>query len=152
MLRRLAPRLLPGRGFRPRAPFSSEPPPVLVSVGDDRVATLTLRAPPVNTFSWAVADDFIAQWSALEADPAVDALVLASGVEGVFSAGLDLGELRDPERARLEAYWAKMQEIFMLVYPSRLHAVACIDGQCPALGCFLAADAFDGWKSHVHSR
>ena len=90
MLRRLAPRLLPGRGFRPRAPFSSEPPPVLVSVGDDRVATLTLRAPPVNTFSWATTDAFLAAFRSLEADARVDALVLESGVPGVFSAGLDL--------------------------------------------------------------
>ena len=68
------------------------------------------------------------------------AVVLASSVRGIFSAGLDIaGELYEPDPARLPSFWWHVQQLFLDVYGrTDLSIVAALGGHAPAAGCMLA--------------
>ncbi|XP_007435979.1 enoyl-CoA delta isomerase 1, mitochondrial, partial [Python bivittatus] len=59
-------------------------------------------------------------------------------VPGVFSAGLDITEMCGRSEERLAEFWRAVQELWILLYGSRLATVAAINGSSPAGGCLLA--------------
>jgi 3-hydroxyacyl-CoA dehydrogenase/enoyl-CoA hydratase/3-hydroxybutyryl-CoA epimerase len=61
---------------------------------EEGVAVITFDLPhePVNKFSSAVKDEFLALFERLERDPAVTAMVLISGKPDIFIAGADIEE------------------------------------------------------------
>ena len=74
----------------------------------------------------------------IEANPKIQSLILASSNPKIFSAGLDIQELVEPDHKRLARFWNSLQQIFIDLYGSRLATVAAIQGHAPAAGCFLA--------------
>lgn len=74
----------------------------------------------------------------LEDDASVQALILESKIPKIFSAGLNLQELRDPDPERLFNYWKAFQEVFLTLYSSRLACIAALEGPAVAGGCALA--------------
>jgi 3,2-trans-enoyl-CoA isomerase len=73
-----------------------------------------------------------------EADPSMQALVLQSHNPAVFSAGLDLLEMHQPNPDRLAAFWTAFQQLYLDLYGSRLSCIAAMEGAAPAAGCMLA--------------
>lgn len=73
-----------------------------------------------------------------ESDPKIQALVLQSSSPTIFSAGLDLMEMHNPEPERLKAFWRSFQNLYFALYGSRLACIAAIEGHAPAAGCMLA--------------
>ncbi len=70
-------------------------PPVLCTQARDGITVLTLNRPAkLNALSYALVDALIERLRALEADPAVRAVIL-TGAGQAFSAGADIGEFRD---------------------------------------------------------
>lgn len=65
-------------------------------------------------------------------------LVLTSSSKKIFSAGLDLMEMYNPEPRRLADFWRALQQLFLKLYMTPLVTIAAIEGHCPAGGCFLA--------------
>lgn len=65
-------------------------------------------------------------------------LVLSSSMRGIFSAGLDLTEMYQPDQDRLVEFWVSFQQVFLDLYGSSLATVAAIEGHSPAGGCLLA--------------
>lgn len=116
----------------------------LVDVGrvDDKgkIGLLTLQRAPVNSLDTAMLGAIKDGVAELEADSKVKAFVLTSKFEGkVFSAGLDLMEMHQPEtRADLETFWTAVQDCWLKLYTSPLATVAAINGTSPAGGCLLA--------------
>ena len=74
----------------------------------------------------------------VEADSTMQALVLQSARSSVFSAGLDLMEMHDPNEQRLRDFWSSFQQVYLDLYGSRLACVAAMEGSAPAAGCMLA--------------
>ena len=71
------------------------PDDILLIHTDDRVLTLTLNRPQSrNALSAALRDQFFAALAEAEADDGVDVVIL-TGSDPVFCAGLDLKELGD---------------------------------------------------------
>ena len=64
-------------------------------------------------------------------------MILASSTP-VFSAGLDLLEMHQPEEQRLRDFWTALQQVYLDLYGSRLATIAGISGPAPAAGCMLA--------------
>ncbi len=56
----------------------------------DHIATITLARPPLNAFSIAFLDEIIAALRRASTDPDIRVVVLSSGIEKMFCAGLDL--------------------------------------------------------------
>src|SRR5207247_7808351 len=81
-------------GVRHRARAALMPGPALTWEPADGVAIVTfdLKDSPVNKFSRAVKDEFIATFTALEHDPAVRAIAVFSGKPENFIAGADIEE------------------------------------------------------------
>lgn len=67
----------------------------IVAERDGTVLVLTMAHAPLNAFSAALRHDLADQLAAASADPAIQAIVLRSGL-AVFSAGADLGEFDTP--------------------------------------------------------
>ena len=55
----------------------------------------------------------------------------------IFSAGLDLTEMYNPDLDRLKAFWKSFQNLYFSLYGSRLATIAAIQGHAPAAGCML---------------
>jgi 3,2-trans-enoyl-CoA isomerase len=64
--------------------------------------------------------------------------VLSSSLSSVFSAGLDLTELYEPDPVRFPEFWKSFQQLYLDLYGSRLATIAAINGHAPAAGCMLA--------------
>jgi 3,2-trans-enoyl-CoA isomerase len=64
--------------------------------------------------------------------------VFCSSFPGIFSAGLDLTELYQPDTDRLPQFWSSFQQVYLDLYGSRLSTIAAIQGHAPAAGCMLA--------------
>ena len=102
------------------------------------IATLKLARPPANSLSLELMAELRSSLADLEADPEVRGIVLASSNPKIFSAGLDLKELVDPDPVRLHAFWTEMQLLCQELFLSDLATVAAIHGHAPAGGCVLA--------------
>ena len=105
---------------------------------DSPVATLKLARPPANSLSLEFMQELRSSLHELEADPAVRGMVLASSNPKIFSAGLDLKELVDPDPERLHSFWTTMQLLCQDLFLSKLATVAAMHGHSPAGGCVLA--------------
>lgn len=62
---------------------------------EDRVATITMDAPPLNALTLPLLDGILAAYRRAASDEGVRAVILASALEKVFCAGLDLKLLRE---------------------------------------------------------
>lgn len=120
----------PGLGPAPETP-------ILATVVDDGLATLTMSAPPVNALSLMLLDELVEQTRALATNPDLRVVVLRSAVPGMWMAGADLkdttqrfGNVAQTQRAISEAFRAWEQ----LPLPT----IAQIEGHCLGGGCELA--------------
>lgn len=99
----------------------------------DGVAILTLDNPPVNALSFALSAAFIAACDALEADPAVRAVVV-TGANGLFSAGADITEFLAPPPADAK----NVRDLIARIERSKKTVIAAIDGNALGGGSELA--------------
>ena len=74
----------------------------------------------------------------IEANSKIQSVILASTNPTIFSAGLDVSELVNPDKDRLPKFWNSLQQLYIDLYSSRLATVAAVQGHAPAAGCFLA--------------
>src|SRR5712692_4405213 len=107
----------------------------------DHVAEVVLDVPPVNAMG---RDDFLElarRVTELGRDPTVHALIVRSGIERGFAAGVDVGELtRGGPRAIVEVTRA-CAEAYAAVYECAVPVVAAVHGFCLATGVGLAGNA-----------
>ncbi len=108
-------------------------------VGKHSVVTVSLNKPPVNSFDLALTQQFNETLKSIHQSGDYDALVLASSISNVFSAGLDLAELYRPSKSNLEKFWREMQDMWFGLYSSKLPTIAAINGHCLAGGNIIAA-------------
>jgi enoyl-CoA hydratase/carnithine racemase len=73
------------------------------------VAVLELDRAPVNSLSKEMADALVEAVKEAESDDKVQALVIKSSNPKIFSAGLDITEMNNPEVQRLEDFWRSIQ-------------------------------------------
>lgn len=119
--------------------LSSLPQTKLVSVTvENGIATVAMNRAPVNSLNLELFTDLSTSIKAINADKSIKGFILTSASPNIFSAGLDLTEMHNPEEKRLRAFWSAFQETFLDIYTSRLPSVASIHGAAPAAGCMLA--------------
>lgn len=124
---------------QPRAAFDA--PGVTLTHPAPGVAHLTIRAEPANALNLSLWTSLAAALRHAEADAAVAALVISSGLaRPVFSAGNDLAELHAPSTsaARFADFWTTQTRFLAALYASPLRTVAALRGAVPAGGCAIA--------------
>lgn len=102
------------------------------------VAIMTMDRKPVNGMNL----DFLTQANdaldKLESSKENRGVIVTSKVPKIFSAGLDIKEMYQPDPERLRFFWRTLQDFFMKLYGSSLVTAAAINGTSPAGGCLTA--------------
>jgi len=102
------------------------------------IAILRMNKKPVNSLNLDMLTELTIALDKLESDNRCNGLVITSAVPKIFSAGLDILELYQPERGRLAEFWRALQNFWMKLYASPLAPAAAINGHSPAGGCLMA--------------
>ncbi|MCC6316859.1 MAG: fatty acid oxidation complex subunit alpha FadJ [Gemmatimonadaceae bacterium] len=116
-------------------------PPALQVVHENGIAVITFDLPgePVNKFSRAVKDEFMALLDRLEADPRVQAAVILSGKPDSFIAGADIEEfVQWTTGAQASAASSEGHAMLARLERGRLPVVAAIHGACLGGGLEMA--------------
>ena len=117
---------------------------------EGRVAWLEFNRPPVNAFTQPMVEEVRSGITSALADPQARVLVLASAVDGYFSAGADLKAFAGMKGAQMRAWAELCHDIVRLLRNSPKPLLAAINGTAVggglemALHCdvrFAAADA-----------
>jgi 3,2-trans-enoyl-CoA isomerase len=105
---------------------------------DTGVGILTMNRPPANTLSLEMFRAMSEAIQTAEANSKIQALIVASSSPKIFSAGLDLAELYQPDHDRIATFWNSFQQLYLDLYGSRLSTFAAMGGHAPAAGCMIA--------------
>lgn len=105
---------------------------------DIGIATMTLQRPPANSLSLEMNEVISDSIQTVEANQKIQALILASGLPSIYSAGLDLTELYQPDLDRLPKFWESFQSVYLRLYGSRLSIISAMNGHALAGGCMLS--------------
>ncbi|KAJ6649931.1 Enoyl-CoA delta isomerase 1, mitochondrial [Pseudolycoriella hygida] len=109
-----------------------------VNVNDKTgIAVVTLNRPPVNSLNLELLTDLSKTLDELESNRS-KGMILTSSSKTVFSAGLDILEMYNPEPERSKAFWTALQDVWLKLYGSPYPTAAAINGHSPAGGCLLA--------------
>ena len=73
----------------------------------------------------------------METSKTAKGLILTSSMPSVFCAGLEITEMYQPDRSRLESFWGSLQDLWINLYSCKLPTAAAIAGHSPAGGCLL---------------
>ncbi len=90
-------------------------------------AVVTIRRPPVNVLDLATLAALDAEVAAAAAAPDTRTVVLCSGLDGVFSAGMDVAD-HAPERA--PGMLAAAHRVFRRIDALRVPVAMAVDGRC----------------------
>ncbi|XP_017152081.1 enoyl-CoA delta isomerase 1, mitochondrial [Drosophila miranda] len=101
------------------------------------IATLTMCRAPVNGLNLELLKDLKTSIDEIESNKS-RGLILTSSNATIFSAGLDIMEMYNPEKERIRAFWTQLQEVWLALYGSSVPTAAAINGHSPAGGCLLA--------------
>jgi 3,2-trans-enoyl-CoA isomerase len=109
---------------------------MLTKISHGDILELRLERPPVNALHHPLVSELRA---AVEAAPksGAKALVL-SGVNGMYSAGLDVPWLLELDRAGMQAFWEEFFGMLRSVALSPIPVAAAITGHSPAGGAVIA--------------
>ena len=105
---------------------------------DDEIAILTLNRPKANAFDANLMAELSAAFSA---QTKARAVVLASALPGLFSAGWDLPQLVDRDRAGMEKFVATYCDLVRQIFVFGAPVVAALPGHAVAGGLILAMAA-----------
>jgi len=105
----------------------------------DHIATITLARPPLNAFSIAFLDQIIAALRRASADPDARVVILASGIEKMFCAGLDLDIILGSDDATIRAFLNRLYiELWDVQGNMGKPTIAAVDGAARGGGMTLA--------------
>eukprot|EP00586_Coscinodiscus_wailesii_P020580 CAMPEP_0172507868 /NCGR_PEP_ID=MMETSP1066-20121228/207161_1 /TAXON_ID=671091 /ORGANISM="Coscinodiscus wailesii, Strain CCMP2513" /LENGTH=296 /DNA_ID=CAMNT_0013285577 /DNA_START=48 /DNA_END=938 /DNA_ORIENTATION=- len=105
----------------------------------DAVATMVFNRPPVNSLSLEMCQTISQNLKHIENNhPHIQSLLLKSSNPNIFSAGIAIEELHNPDPHRLAQFWTSFQQLFIDLYTSRLAVIAVIQGHAIAGGCLIA--------------
>ena len=109
---------------------------MLNKIDHDQILELNLARPPVNALNPALVDELCTAIPQA-VNNGYRAIVL-SGREGLFSAGLDVPELLQLDRAGMVCFWVSFFKLLETVACSRIPIAVAITGHSPAGGAVVS--------------
>jgi enoyl-CoA hydratase/carnithine racemase len=105
----------------------------------DGIAEITLARPPVNLLDVGFLDEVLAAFRRAGADDAVRAVILASDLPKVFSAGIDLSTVHEADSLAVHRLLEKLYlELAEVQYRLGKPSIAAVDGAARGGGMTLA--------------
>ncbi|XP_065160330.1 enoyl-CoA delta isomerase 1, mitochondrial-like [Atheta coriaria] len=108
-----------------------------IAVSNQGIATVTMQRKPVNSLNLELLTQLHEAFEQVENDNA-KGMILTSGSDTVFSAGLDIMEMYKPDQERVKNFWSTLQDTWLKLYGLSTPTCAVINGHSPAGGCLLA--------------
>lgn len=108
---------------------------VSVNTDNQGVASISMNKAPVNSLNTELIQDLTK--AIVDTEKSAKAIILTSGCN-VFSAGLEITEMYQPDITRLRLFWDSLQDLWIAAYGCKLPMTAAINGHSPAGGCLLA--------------
>ncbi|KAJ2940623.1 hypothetical protein O0L34_g14728 [Tuta absoluta] len=108
-----------------------------LAVDSDGICTLTMQRPPVNSLNLELLQDLNQRLDEIAKDK-IKGMVLTSAFPNVFTAGVDINEVVDPQIERLMAHGRALQDVWAKLFGSDFISTAAINGHALAGGCILA--------------
>ncbi|XP_052069800.1 enoyl-CoA delta isomerase 1, mitochondrial-like isoform X1 [Mytilus californianus] len=102
------------------------------------IALLKMKRKPVNSLNLEFLQDIRSTIVTLEQNKKCKGLVLTSDVPKIFSAGIDILEMYQPNEERLHSFWRALQDMWLQLYVTPLATIAAINGHSPAGGCLIS--------------
>ncbi|CAH0584435.1 unnamed protein product [Chrysodeixis includens] len=119
--------------------LSSAPERSLVDLSVDKegIAIVQMQRAPVNSLNIELMRTICDSVSDLEKDKC-KGMILTSASPNIFSAGMDLMELHNPDMKRLEEFSKSMFDLVLKLFGSKIVTTAAIDGYSGAGACVVA--------------
>ncbi|CAD5115181.1 DgyrCDS4176 [Dimorphilus gyrociliatus] len=102
------------------------------------VSVITMSKTPANSLNLEFIQELSMAIQKLNMEKSCRGIILTSSLPSIFSAGLDILEMYQPEPDRLEKFWTEFQEIWLALYSSPKTVMSAINGHSPAGGCIIA--------------
>lgn len=99
-----------------------------------------MNRPKVNAINFDFVNEFRATFQSLEKNDEVEGVIL-TGLPGVFSAGLDLFELYDYDRAKMTEFFIAFGRMHLELVRFTKPFICAITGHSPAGGTVIAVAA-----------
>lgn len=115
--------------------------PVRTERTRDHIAEVVIDVPPVNALTSRDFRDLAARITDLGRDPSVRAVILRSGIERGFAAGVDVGELTNGGPCAVVEVTRACAEAYGAVDDCAAPVIAAVHGFCLATGVGLAGNA-----------
>ncbi len=105
----------------------------------DRVAEITLDRPPVNAINMTLAEELVDAYGRARRDDGVRAVILTSGQERAFSAGMDLAMMQGGDALKLRRF---LEVLYMGMHDAQYRmgkpTIAAVNGPARAAGITMA--------------
>jgi len=105
---------------------------------EEEIATITLNRPPVNALNTHLFQELWQAAAALEADPAVRAVIITGSGEKAFAAGVDLTEMKDLTPVGAYQFCQTARNTFSSIENMSKPTIAAVNGLALGGGCELA--------------
>lgn len=102
------------------------------------VAVLSMNKPPVNSLNLEFLTELNITLEKVENDKQCRGLIITSSLPKIFSAGLDITEMYQPDIDRLQEFWRTLQDMWIKLYGMSKVTIAAINGHSPAGGCLMS--------------
>uniref|UniRef100_K1Q3R9 Enoyl-CoA delta isomerase 1, mitochondrial n=1 Tax=Magallana gigas TaxID=29159 RepID=K1Q3R9_MAGGI len=102
------------------------------------IAVLSMNKPPVNSLNLEFLTELNIALEKVENDKQCKGLIITSSIPKIFSAGLDITEMYQPDIDRLEEFWRTLQDMWIKLYGMNCVTIAAINGHSPAGGCLMS--------------
>lgn len=102
------------------------------------IGVMALNKAPVNSLNLEYLTEFNIAMEKLENDKSCRGVIITSALPKIFSAGLDILEMYQPNTDRLRQFWSQVQQLWINLYGSQVATVAAINGHAPAGGCLVS--------------
>lgn len=103
---------------------------------ENRIGEIRMARPPVNALNLELVEALLAAVKELSRSDAQ--VIIISGNDGVFSAGLDVPELMQASRNGVTVFWDRFFKLTQVLLSSPVPIIAALTGHAPAGGAVLA--------------
>ena len=106
---------------------------------EDHVAHVVMKRPPVNALSVELVADILESYRLARQDPGVRCVMLESGLDRAFCAGMDLEMMRGGDSQRIRDYLDKLyMDMHLAQYRMGKPTIAVVNGAARAAGVTVA--------------